>query len=165
LLPKKLSQCRNFPAQRLPRLVQDDSGIPYRYLEQNGASLRFFGHYVGTTGGSSPKRATRPRRRYAKTTTADLDFSLSYQWNPKTANYPHRHAAAAPKSHAPHRPRRRRNPRQEAEAVEPDPAARSFLSVSPDAPIITSMIRQSSTLHRHRQYVRGGPDSHALAAG
>jgi hypothetical protein len=80
------SQCRNFLlSQRV--IVQDDSGIPYRYLAERGAGLRFFGHYTGTTGGIFAKYEQPDlAAAYARTTTTDLDFSLSYQWNPKTAN-------------------------------------------------------------------------------
>jgi hypothetical protein len=91
------SQCRNFLlAQRV--IVQDDSGIPYRYLAESGAGLRFFGHYNGTTGGAFAKYEQPDlAAAYAHTTTADLDFSLSYQWNPKTANILIAAPAAAPK--------------------------------------------------------------------
>jgi hypothetical protein len=81
------SQCRNFLLSDCRVIVQDDSGISYRTFAENGVPVRFFGHYSGTTGGVFAKYEQPDlAAAYAHTTTADLDFSLSYQWNPRTAN-------------------------------------------------------------------------------
>lgn len=92
------SQCRNFLLTNCHTIVQDDSGIPLRYFGGRWQP-RFFGHYTGTTGGIFAKYEQPDlAAAYAKVQPAELDFTLSYQWNPKTANILVATQTAAPKA-------------------------------------------------------------------
>ena len=92
------SQCRNFLLTNCRTIVQDDSGIPLRDFGARW-QLRYFGHYAGTTGGIFAKYEQPDlAAAYAKVQPAELDFTLSYQWNPKTANILVATQTAAPKT-------------------------------------------------------------------
>ena len=96
---ESFSRCRDFLLTDCRVLVQDDSGIPNRYFARDRWQVRFFGHYTGTTGGIFAKyHQADLAAAYEQVQTADLDFSLSYQWNPKTANIVVATQTAAPKA-------------------------------------------------------------------
>ena len=164
---ESFSQCRNFLLSDCRLIVQDDSGIPYRYLVQNGASLRFFGHYVGTTGGIFAKYEQPDlAAAYAHTTTADLDFSLSYQWNPKTATILIATPAAAPKiaSTTPAKKSSKTTGKKRKELRSRSDSS-CLLHSSHREHRSSSFCEsyQSPKIHRHRQLFRSGPGSHASA--
>lgn len=76
------SQVRDYLLTHSKVIVQEDSGIPYRYLAKNKWDLRFYGHYIG------------PINRFLKHGQLDLfkdanasrppplPFSFGYQWKP-----------------------------------------------------------------------------------
>jgi hypothetical protein len=81
------SQCRDFLLTNCRVLVQDDSGIPHRYLAGRGWQVRYFGSYAGTTGGPFAKYYQPDLAlAYQQVSPVEIDFQLSYQWNPKLAN-------------------------------------------------------------------------------
>ncbi len=68
-------------------LVQDDSGIPLRYLDETRWKLSFYGVYSGPISLFKGAYQADLKRRYnpaAKPQT--LPFGLGYQWQPGTAN-------------------------------------------------------------------------------
>lgn len=81
------SNCRDFLLSNCRVIVQDDSGIPHRHLSPANWQIRYFGSYAGTTGGPFAKYF-QPDLAAAYTTVnpVEIDFQLSYQWNPKLAN-------------------------------------------------------------------------------
>jgi hypothetical protein len=81
------SRTREFLLSNCRVLVQDDSGIPVRYFSPDHWQLRFFGRYTNTTGGIFAKYYQSDlAAAYARTQTTPLDFQISYQYDPKTAN-------------------------------------------------------------------------------
>ncbi len=81
------SSCREFLLSNCRVIVQDDSGIPQRYLNPQRWQLRYFGSYAGTTGGPFEKYYQPDlAAAYTAANAAEIDFQLSYQWNTKLAN-------------------------------------------------------------------------------
>lgn len=81
------SSCREFLLSNTRVLVQDDSGIPVKYLNPQRWQLRYFGTYSGTTGGPFAKYyQPELAAAYTNANAAGIDFQLSYQWNTKLAN-------------------------------------------------------------------------------
>jgi hypothetical protein len=81
------SRTREFLLTNCRVLVQDDSGIPLRNFSSDRWQLRFFGRYTNTTGGIFAKYYQSDLAdAYARTQTTSLDFQISYQYDPKTAN-------------------------------------------------------------------------------
>ena len=77
------SQCRNFLLENSSVIVQDDSGIPYRYLAAKPWTTRLFGVYNGTEGMFAKYQQPDLLRAYLGTTTVPLGFAFGYQWNPE----------------------------------------------------------------------------------
>ena len=76
------SRVRNFLLAHSKVILQEDSGIPYRYFDRNKWDLRFYGHYIGPINRflkhgqldlAKDANASRPE---------PLPFSFGYQWKP-----------------------------------------------------------------------------------
>jgi hypothetical protein len=81
------SSCREFLLSNCRVIVQDDSGIPHHYFTPQHWQLRYFGSYVGTTGGPFAKYYQPDlAAAYANANAASIDFQLSYQWDRGKAN-------------------------------------------------------------------------------
>lgn len=94
------STCRDFLLSHCRVLVQDDSGIPHRFLQTPRWQVRYFGSYVDTTGGPFAKYYQPDLAAvYASVNPVAIDFQLSYQWDRTKANVlvATRTGAAAPK--------------------------------------------------------------------
>jgi hypothetical protein len=77
---------RNFIVQNTASLVQDDSGVPLRFLNQAEWRLEPFGRYV-TPLGIFP-RTYQPQMRdlFAKGRAQPLNFGIGYRWRPNESN-------------------------------------------------------------------------------
>jgi len=73
---------RDFLLTRSEIMVQDDSGIPFRYFVTNKWNIRFCGNYAGPT--QTFKQFWQPdlANAYHATTTAPLGFGFGYEWRP-----------------------------------------------------------------------------------
>ena len=81
------SKCRDFLLSNCRVIVQDDSGIPHRFYDSNRWQIRYFGQYVGTTGGPFAKYYQSDlAEAYQRVNPVELDFQISYQWKTKIAN-------------------------------------------------------------------------------
>ena len=67
-------------------IVQDDSGIPQKFLDDGKWNIRYYGKYAGPI--RSFRRFWQPDlvRDYAATTPAPLDFGFGYEWRPKRSS-------------------------------------------------------------------------------
>jgi hypothetical protein len=81
------SSCRDFLLSNCRVMVQDDSGIPHHFYNPQRWQMRYFGTYVGTTGGPFSKYYQPDLgAAYTSANAAPIDFQLSYQWDTKKAN-------------------------------------------------------------------------------
>lgn len=76
------SQVRDYLLTHSTLIVQEDSGIPYRYFAKNKWDIHFYGHYIGPINRflkhgqldlAKDANASRP---------TPLPFSFGYQWKP-----------------------------------------------------------------------------------
>jgi hypothetical protein len=87
LASPKSSDLRQFILEQSRYLVQDDSGIPLRYLDPAGWQLKFFGTYRGPL-------AMFPKRHQPELVAAyrrgqevyPLPFGFGYHFRPGTSN-------------------------------------------------------------------------------
>ena len=80
------SQVRGYLLTHSKVILQDDSGIPYRYFNRNKWDIQFYGRYIG------------PIPRFLKNGQLDLNkdnnaahptylpFSFGYQWKPSQSS-------------------------------------------------------------------------------
>lgn len=63
-------------------IVQDDSGIPRKFFDDNSWSIRYCGNYSGPT--PTFKQFFQPdlAKNYAESTHAPLGFGFGYEWQP-----------------------------------------------------------------------------------
>src|SRR6266404_8130009 len=73
---------RDFLLSRSKIIVQDDSGIPFRYIDTNKWNIRFCGTYVGPT--PTFKQFWQPdlANAYHAITPGPLGFGFGYEWQP-----------------------------------------------------------------------------------
>jgi hypothetical protein len=75
---------RSFIVDNSATLVQDDSGVPLRFLDQKDWKLTGFGRYL-TPLGIFPRTYQREMRDlFVK--AEPLDFGIGYRWRPKESN-------------------------------------------------------------------------------
>jgi hypothetical protein len=76
------SQVRGYLLTHSKVILQEDSGIPYRYFAKNKWDIRFYGHYIGPI----PRFLKHGQLDLAKDANAShpapLPFSFGYQWKP-----------------------------------------------------------------------------------
>jgi hypothetical protein len=97
------SDIRNFILTHARTLVQDDTGVPVAFLDQNKWQLRPFGHYIGPISLFAHNYQSAAARLFAH--AEPMDFGLGYHWrNPNllvasrtdTSDMPVANAAPAP---------------------------------------------------------------------
>ncbi|MBV9276379.1 MAG: hypothetical protein JO333_20965 [Verrucomicrobia bacterium] len=75
------STVRSFLLRVAATILQDDSGIPIRYLSQDEWTLRFFGAYNGPIALFKQYFQSDLQPLYAASSPKALTFSFGYQWN------------------------------------------------------------------------------------
>jgi hypothetical protein len=77
---------RNFLLHNSSVILQDDSGIPFRYFDRNAWILRYCGRYVGPI--DLFKQHTQPElaQAFNSTVPVPLDFGFGYQWQPNRSS-------------------------------------------------------------------------------
>ncbi|HEY2123872.1 MAG TPA: hypothetical protein VGG94_00290, partial [Chthoniobacterales bacterium] len=80
------NRVREFLLSQSDLIVEDDSGIPFRFLESDKWSVQCYGRYVGPIG--IFKKFPQPdlTKAYAADTPAPLDYSFGYQWRPSRSS-------------------------------------------------------------------------------
>ncbi len=82
----RFSQLREFILARSNVVVQDDSGIPFRHLNNPGWSIRYHGHYTSPTSLFTKYMQTDLRDAFASNPSSPLAFGSGYHWEPHEAN-------------------------------------------------------------------------------
>lgn len=80
------SRVRDFLLTNSTLILQDDSGIPYRFFTNEGWDVRFAGRYFRPT--DTFKEFPQPDlyQAYAGNARASLDFGFGYQWQPNRSS-------------------------------------------------------------------------------
>ena len=80
------SKVRTFLLQRSAVIVQDDSGIPLKYLTPGNWRLRPFGQYLGPT--DEFKRHYQPElaQLFRSGGAQPVNFGIGYRWHPQRTN-------------------------------------------------------------------------------
>jgi hypothetical protein len=76
---------RNYLLRVSASILQDDSGIPFRYFTPKSWTLRFFGSYTGPIDLFKDYYQPDLRQYYAASYPKPLTFPFGYQWNPHDA--------------------------------------------------------------------------------
>ena len=76
---------RNYLLRVSASILQDDSGIPFRYFTPESWTLRFFGSYTGPIDLFKNYYQPDLRQYYAASYPKPLTFPFGYQWNPHDA--------------------------------------------------------------------------------
>jgi hypothetical protein len=73
---------RDFLLQNSDLILEDDSGIPFRYFSDDQWTLQLYGHYAGPI--TLFKEFPQPNlsRAYTEANPPPLGFSFGYQWHP-----------------------------------------------------------------------------------
>jgi hypothetical protein len=81
------STVRDFIVENSSVLVQDDSGIPVRFLDDKSWRLTAFGRYLRPIGiFSATTYQPKMRDLFAKGRAQPLDFGIGYRWRPNESN-------------------------------------------------------------------------------
>jgi hypothetical protein len=80
------SQVRGFLIENTATLVQDDSGIPLRFLDDKEWKLAPFGRYLQPLGIFPKAYQPKMRELFAKAPAQPLDFGIGYRWRPNESN-------------------------------------------------------------------------------
>jgi len=76
------STVRNFLLENSRVIVQDDSGIPLRYLQKAGYTTELFGHYEAPIELFAKNYQSDLASAYASGKNTDLGFAFGYHWEP-----------------------------------------------------------------------------------
>jgi hypothetical protein len=76
------SQVRNYLLTHSKVIVQEDSGIPYRYFAKNKWDIRFYGHYIGPINRFLKHGQLDLQKDANASGPPPLPFSFGYQWKP-----------------------------------------------------------------------------------
>jgi hypothetical protein len=63
-------------------ILQDDSGIPYRYFDKNKWDIQFHGRYIGPINRFLKNGQLDLAKDNAAAIPQPLPFSFGYQWKP-----------------------------------------------------------------------------------
>lgn len=74
------SKVREFLLQNSAAIVQDDTGIPYRYYEASSWQVRPFGNYVGPIPVFSGQYQSKLKELFVKTKAPPISFGVGYRW-------------------------------------------------------------------------------------
>jgi hypothetical protein len=80
------SKVRDFLVMHSAALVQDDSGIPLRYLAKGQWDLRPFGNYLGPISIFPGRYQKDMRDLFAKTPATPIDFGIGYRHRQRESN-------------------------------------------------------------------------------
>jgi hypothetical protein len=76
------SQVRDFLLTHSKVILQEDSGIPYRYFAKDKWNIRFHGHYIGPINRFLKHGQLDLAKDANASQPAPLPFSFGYQWKP-----------------------------------------------------------------------------------
>ena len=76
-------KARNFLLKHSDVIVQDDSGIPFRYFEPANWTVRMFGHYQRPIEIFQRHAQPALAEAYQKSLPPELPFSFGYRWHPR----------------------------------------------------------------------------------
>jgi hypothetical protein len=79
------SSLREFLLSHSEMIIQDDSGIPYRYLVAGGRNVELFGVYTPPLNIFKEFYQKDLEEAFAQQKTEPLPFGFGYKWNPKEA--------------------------------------------------------------------------------
>jgi hypothetical protein len=67
-------------------VLEDDSGIPYRFFTPDKWSMQFFGRYLGPIGTFKQHPQPDLARAFAEANPPPLEFAFGYQWHPSRSS-------------------------------------------------------------------------------
>jgi hypothetical protein len=76
------SEVRDFLLTHSKVILQEDSGIPYRYFARGKWDIRFYGHYIGPINRFLKHGQLDLAKDANASHPAPLPFSFGYQWKP-----------------------------------------------------------------------------------
>jgi hypothetical protein len=80
------SKVREFLLARSTGIVQDDSGVPVRFFEPNGWTVRPHGRYLGPIRLFGSRYQAQLREVFRKTPSSPLAFGIGYRWRANESN-------------------------------------------------------------------------------
>lgn len=80
------SQVRGYLLTHSKVIVQDDSGIPYRYFDRNKWNIRFYGRYIGPINRFLKNGQLDLAKDNSTANPTYLPFSFGYQWQPSRSS-------------------------------------------------------------------------------
>lgn len=78
----EFSTVRDFLLKKTRHMIQDDSGIPFRFFKQPEWTLGLYGNYAGPIDLFKQHDQPDLRSAFSETKTGDLPFGVGYQWRP-----------------------------------------------------------------------------------
>lgn len=76
------NRVREFLLSQSDLILQDDSGIPFRFFEPNKWFMQYYGRYRGPIATFKEYPQPDLMKAYAEAGASPLDFSFGYQWHP-----------------------------------------------------------------------------------
>jgi hypothetical protein len=84
---REFSMIRTLMLEKCDYIIQDDTGIPYRFFDKNKWEIQLYGKYVKPVKDFSGVEQLDLRRAYENDTTVKaLPFSLGYHWGTQNQN-------------------------------------------------------------------------------
>jgi hypothetical protein len=80
------TQVRDFLLRNSDLILEDDSGIPYRFFEPDRWSIRHYGRHLGPIATFKEYPQPDLARAFAAAQPTPLDFSFGYQWHPSRSS-------------------------------------------------------------------------------
>lgn len=78
----EFSGARDFLLGSTRNIIQDDSGIPYRFFKPGGWVMGLYGNYAGPIPLFAQHSQSDLRAAFKSTPTTQLSFGVGYQWRP-----------------------------------------------------------------------------------
>lgn len=82
----QFTRIRDFIVARSATVVQDDSGIPFRFFDEKDWELRPFGRFPGPLELFPEGYQPKFRELFHKDRAGKLDFGIGYRWRPGESN-------------------------------------------------------------------------------
>lgn len=80
------SLARKFLLKQSAVLIQDDSGVPVRYLKGNEWTLHPFGQYLGPISLFANRYQREMKSLFSRSRAKPIDFGIGYRWRPRRSN-------------------------------------------------------------------------------
>ncbi len=80
------SQVRDFLLNRSKLILQDDSGIPFRYFAKEKWDIHFHGRYIGPIKRFLEHGQLDLNKENSVAAPSPLPFSFGYQWQPSRSS-------------------------------------------------------------------------------